>query len=61
MFLFLQGICAKCGSPIGRYLEIGEVVDYSPRISEALITKEKWLEKLQNIMKALKIKTFDLL
>ena len=30
--ILLEGFCAKCGHPINRYLETGEVKDYLPRI-----------------------------
>jgi len=30
----LKGFCAECGSPVGRYLETGEVKEYLPRVKK---------------------------
>ena len=43
--VILQGFCGKCGSKIGRYLEMGEVEEYLSRIEK--IIKKNIVKKVE--------------
>lgn len=32
--IILQGFCAKCSGPVGRYIETSQVINYEPRIKK---------------------------
>lgn len=44
--IILEGFCAKCGNPVNRYLETGEVEKYQKMIEKI---KEKYSRKLKKI------------